>query len=200
MSPTETSEPAGTTAESSTAQPAGEGSPTLSEAIRAALHEYPDFPRPGILFRDIAPVLADPHLMRRITRAFARVTRQSGAEKVAGIESRGFLFGTAVALELQLPFLPIRKRGKLPGDTVAAEYDLEYGTAHVELQRDSISPGQPVMLIDDLLATGGTATAAASLIECLGGRVAGIGFLVELGALEGRAALSRHNILSLLIL
>lgn len=172
----------------------------LVEELRKAVREHPDFPRPGILFRDIVPVLGDPSLLRRVTAALAREARRLEADLVAGVESRGFLLGAPVAVELGLPFVPIRKRGKLPGETVIAEYELEYGTAHLELQRDRIRPEQRVALIDDLLATGGTAAAAAGLVERLGGRVAGMAFLIELADLNGRRVLVGHNIFSLLIL
>lgn len=178
--------------------PGGRGE--LAEALRRTVREHPDFPRPGILFRDIVPVLGDPLLFRRVTGALAEETRRLEARAVAGIESRGFLLGAPVAVQLGLPFVPIRKRGKLPGETVVAEYELEYGTAHLELQRDRIRPGDRVALIDDLLATGGTAAAAAGLIQRLGGTVAGIAFLIELRALDGRRSLDNYNILSLLVL
>ncbi|MFQ5677967.1 MAG: adenine phosphoribosyltransferase [Gemmatimonadota bacterium] len=170
----------------------------LANAVGGTVRDYPDFPRPGILFRDIAPVLAEPRLLGRIVAALSHEAARNGAELIAGIESRGFLIGTPVALELELPFVPIRKQGKLPGETVTAEYDLEYGSAHLELQVDSVGPGTRVVLIDDLLATGGTAAAAAGLIERLGGLVAGISFLIELEALRGREVLGRYNVLSLL--
>lgn len=177
-----------------------EGPVKLAAAIRRAIRDYPDFPRPGILFRDIVPVLGDPGLLARVTRALAAEARCADADLVVGIESRGFLLATPVALDLELPFVPIRKQGKLPGATIAMEYELEYGRAHLELQRDRIAPGQRAMLIDDLLATGGTAAAAARLVERLGGKVVAVGVLVELSALEGRAVLSKYNVLSLLSL
>lgn len=179
---------------------AGEGPGALADAIRDAIRDYPDFPRPGILFRDIVPVLGDPDLLRRVTGALAEIARGWDADRVAGIESRGFLLGTPVALELGVPFVPVRKRGKLPGDTVAVEYELEYGTAHLELQSDRVGTGDRIVMIDDLLATGGTASAAASLVERLGGRVAGMAFLVELAALDGRRILDKYNLLSLVTL
>ena len=181
---------------------AGQGSEgesaLLSDRIRAAIREYADFPRPGILFRDISPIFLDPELFESITVALAAEAQARGAEIVVGIESRGFLLGTPVALSLNLPFVPVRKRGKLPGDTVWLEYDLEYGTEHLELQRDSLRTGARVVLVDDLLATGGTAVAAARLIERVGGILAGIAFLVELSELNGRAAVARYNTHSLL--
>ncbi len=181
---------------------AGKGSEAesagLSDRIRAAIRDYADFPRPGILFRDIGPVFLDPELFESITVALAAEAHARGAEIVVGIESRGFLLATPVALSLNLPFVPVRKRGKLPGDTVWLEYDLEYGTEHLELQRDAIQAGARVVLVDDLLATGGTAVAAVRLIERLGGILAGVAFLVELSELNGRVALNRYNTHSLL--
>ena len=170
----------------------------LADAVRGTIRDFPDFPRPGILFRDIAPVLSSPALLERIVVALSQEAEEQGAEIVAGIESRGFLIGTPVALQLGLPFLPIRKKGKLPGETMTAEYNLEYGSAHLEVQVDPVSNGRRVVLVDDLLATGGTAAAAATLIERLGGEVAKICFLIELDGLDGRTALSKYDIFSLL--
>lgn len=176
------------------AQPAG----GLREDVGRALRAYPDFPRPGILFRDIAPVLADPALLERITVWMSGVGRAAAAEKVAGIESRGFLLGAPVALRLGLPFVPVRKQGKLPGETVFASYELEYGTARLEMQVESVTPGERVLLVDDLLATGGTAAAAAGLIRSLGGEVPAAAFLVELAGLSGRDRLDDMNIFSVI--
>lgn len=179
-------------------QRCGGGQEGLAAEVRAAIRDFPDFPRPGILFRDIAPVLSQPKLLAQVVGALSEEADRHGAQVIAGIESRGFIFGTPVALELGVPFVLIRKQGKLPGETVSASYDLEYGSAHLELQLDKISPGQRVVLVDDLLATGGTALAAAGLVERLGGVVAGICFLIELGALNGRAILADHTLFSLL--
>jgi len=172
----------------------------LSRQIADRIRDFPDFPQPGILFRDITPVLADPALLDRITTRLAEAAKQGGASRIAGIESRGFLLGVPVALSLRVPFVPVRKEGKLPGETVAATYNLEYGTARLEMQTDAVHPGERVMLIDDLLATGGTAAAAAGLIESVGGSVSTIGFLIELSELAGRDMIKRYNILSLLSL
>ncbi|MFQ5889917.1 MAG: adenine phosphoribosyltransferase [Gemmatimonadota bacterium] len=180
--------------------PDGEDLARLNQDVRRALRDYPDFPRPGILFRDIAPVLASPALLERVTACFAAVAHERRAEKIAGIESRGFLFAAPVAVELGLPLVPIRKQGKLPGETVFAVYDLEYGTARLEMQSDSVGDGEHVMLIDDLLATGGTASAAAGLIRRLGGIVVELGFLVELSSLNGRSLISEYNVFSILSL
>ena len=162
------------------------------------IRDIPDFPKPGILFRDIAPLLADPATLREVTERMAAQAREWGVEVIAGIESRGFLFGAPVALSLGVPFVPIRKVGKLPGETVQEEYALEYGTAVLEVQRDAALPGRRVVIVDDLLATGGTTRAAASLVTTLGGTVAGFSVLIELAALEGRSALGKTPIQSLL--
>lgn len=189
--------PAGPTSAAGRAQAAPS---ELAAEVRRALRTYPDFPRPGILFRDIAPVLADPALLGRITDRLAAVAREVGADKVAGIESRGFLLGAPVAVRLALPFVPIRKQGKLPGQTVHATYELEYGTARLEMQTEAVGPGDRLLLVDDLLATGGTAAAAAGLIRALRGEVAGIAFLIELTALSGRAPIEEYNIFTILAL
>lgn len=175
-----------------------EGPEQLAGAVEEALRDVPDFPRPGILFRDVAPVFADADLFRRITRCLAAEAARRRAERVVGIESRGFLLGAPVALSLGLPFVPVRKGGKLPGPTRSVEYELEYGTGHLEIQTDAVSAGERVVIVDDLLATGGTAAAAAGLVEELDGVVAGIAFLVELSELEGRTSLGRYNFFSIL--
>ncbi len=172
----------------------------VAERVRQSLREYPDFPRPGILFRDVMPLFRDHALFSDVIEVFAERAGAVGAEKIAAIESRGFLFGVPLGLRLGIPIVPVRKQGKLPGDTVAAEYELEYGNAHLELQADAVGPGERVLIIDDLLATGGTAAAAASLIEELGGTVAGFQVLVELAALPGREAMNSYNIFALLTL
>lgn len=169
----------------------------LADDVRRALRVYPDFPTKGVVFQDIAPLLRDPALFARVVDAMAapfagRVT------KVAAIESRGFVLGVPVAQRLGVGFVPVRKVGKLPGATLAEKYDLEYGTAAIEVQRDAISPGEHVLIVDDVLATGGTARAAASLVVSAGGRVAGFSFLLAIGALRGSATLGTepHVILS----
>ncbi len=169
-------------------------------SLRAAvlIREIPDFPKSGILFRDIAPLLADPNALGEVVERMAVQAREWGADAVAGVESRGFLFGVPVALSLGIPFVPIRKAGKLPGETVQEEYALEYGTAILEVQRDAALSGRRVVIVDDLLATGGTIRAAASLVTALGGTVAGSSFLIELAALGGRAVLGQMPIQALL--
>jgi len=168
-------------------------------SVKAAtlIRDVPDFPTEGILFRDITPVLLDPEAFREVVEAFANEAETRKAEVIVAIESRGFIFGAPVADRLGLPFVPVRKLGKLPGPTIQAEYALEYGTNTLEMHRDAIKPGQKVLIIDDLLATGGTAGAAARLVEELGGEVVGFAFLVELEPLGGREALSGYNVLSL---
>ncbi len=172
----------------------------VAERVRQRLRDYPDFPRPGILFRDVMPLFQDHVLFSDVIGVFADHATAVGAEKIAGIESRGFLFGVPVGLRLGVPFIAVRKKGKLPGETIAAEYDLEYGNSHLELQADAVRPGERVLIVDDLLATGGTAAATASLIEELGGTVAALQVLVELAALPGREAVDSYNIFALLTL
>jgi adenine phosphoribosyltransferase len=162
------------------------------------IRDVPDFPKPGILFKDITPVLADAESMRQVIDQFIKFSSPLHPDLIIGIESRGFVLGMPLALDLGLGFVPIRKVGKLPYDTVQEHYDLEYGTNTLEMHRDAIKPGQRVIITDDLLATGGTAAASVRLVEQLGGIVVGIAFMVELDFLGGRNALSGHNIISLI--
>ena len=149
----------------------------------------PDFPKPGILFRDIAPLLRHPEAFDQLISRMSAVVREMGADVVFGMESRGFLFGVPIARELGLPFVPVRKPGKLPGETVEVEYGLEYGSGKLQIQADAIRPGARVAVVDDLLATGGTAVGAAALAEKLGGKVVGAVFAIELSDLGGRKRL-----------
>jgi len=165
---------------------------------RALIRDVPDFPEPGILFRDITPLLHDPAALRTVNDALAEAARSMTAEVVAGIEARGFIFGVPVAERLGLPFVPMRKPGKLPGEAAAVSYALEYGTASLEAHRDPSIRGRRVLVVDDVLATGGTASAAAQLIEALGGTVAGFAFCIELLALGGRERLSPHPVAALI--
>lgn len=167
----------------------------LAESL---IRDVPDFPKPGIMFKDIHPVLQSPQAFREVSDRLCADAKAKGAEVVAGIESRGFLFGVPIALDLGLPFALTRKIGKLPYEKITEEYELEYGTATIEMHVDAISPGQRVYVVDDLLATGGTAQAAARLIERLNGNVCGFGFMVELGFLNGRERLSGYEIESLI--
>ena len=161
----------------------------LEQTIRAV----PDFPKPGILFRDITPVLEDPILCRAITEGFREALQHNPIDAIAGIESRGFLFGMPLALAMGVPFLTVRKKGKLPWKTVSTKYDLEYGSAEVEMHVDSVKPGMRVMVHDDLLATGGTAAAAAELVRMQGGIVTAFSFLIELSFLNGMDRLKNYN-------
>jgi len=162
--------------------------------LKAAIRDVPDFPQPGILFKDITPVLKDPKLFRAAVDLFAKRHRDKGIRKIAVIDARGFLFGAALAYKLKAGVVPIRKKGKLPYQTFEESYDLEYGSSTLAIHVDAFSPGEPVLLIDDLLATGGTALASAKLIERAGGKVEEIDFLVELGFLNGRAKLGGYKL------
>lgn len=162
------------------------------------VRDVPDFPKPGILFKDITPVLGDAQALHEVIDRFVVYGKEVQPDVVIGIESRGFVFGVPVALAMNLGFAPVRKLGKLPAKTLTEEYALEYGTNTVEIHADAIQPGQRVLIVDDLLATGGTAAAAARLVERLGGTVAGFAFLIELGFLEGRKALGTYDIHTLL--
>ena len=169
------------------------------EALREAVRDVPDFPKPGIVFKDITPILADGRLLRLVVDELSAACVEAGAEKIVGIDARGFLFGAAVADRLGLGFVPVRKKGKLPWKTESVSYQLEYGSADIEVHTDAFRPGERVALVDDLLATGGTASAAVALIEKLGGVVVQAQFLIELGFLGGRAALGERPIKSILI-
>jgi adenine phosphoribosyltransferase len=160
------------------------------------IRDIPDFPSPGILFRDITPVLLDPQALRECIDAYVADAVEKRAELVVGIESRGFIFGIPVSDRLGLGFVPVRKVGKLPGETIREEYSLEYGANVLEIHADSIRPGQRCIIVDDLLATGGTASAACRLVETLGGVVAGLTFLIELTYLNGRSLLEGYPVQS----
>jgi adenine phosphoribosyltransferase len=162
------------------------------------IRDVKDFPKEGIVFKDINPVIQDGPAFREVLDRLLEYARTRNVDAVAGIESRGFIFGAPLALALNVGFVPVRKLGKLPGETLRAEYSLEYGTNTVEVQKDAIKPGQRVLIVDDLLATGGTAAAAAELVEKLGGDVAGVAVMVELGFLEGREALADYDLFSLI--
>lgn len=163
-------------------------------AIKAAVRDVPDFPKPGIIFKDIAPVTGNAVLFRQIVGFFVERYRQRPVNSVVAVESRGFIFGAPVAYELGVPFHMARKKGKLPYTTVDETYDLEYGSATVELHTDAVCPGDRVLVIDDLLATGGTVQATARLVERLGGTVVECAFLIELGFLNGSKKLDRYDV------
>lgn len=165
--------------------------------IKELIRDVPDFPVDGIMFRDITPVLQDADSFKQVVCSLTELVAQMKPDVIVGIESRGFILGTPVALELGVGFVPVRKVGKLPAETVRAEYALEYGTNTVEMHKDAIMPGQRVAIVDDLLATGGTAAAACQLIEELEGNVSGLVFLIELEFLKGRRALEGYEVQTL---
>ncbi|MBX2972966.1 MAG: adenine phosphoribosyltransferase [Flavobacteriales bacterium] len=165
----------------------------LENRLKAAIRAVPDFPKPGILFRDITPVLEDAALCNAAVEGFRRALAAQRIDAIAGIESRGFLFGMPLAMAMGIPFVTVRKKGKLPWKTVSYSYDLEYGSAEVEMHVDSVRPGMRVMVHDDLLATGGTAAAAAELIRLQGGTVAAFSFLIELSFLNGMDRLTPYG-------
>ncbi|WPU95553.1 adenine phosphoribosyltransferase [Mucilaginibacter sabulilitoris] len=158
----------------------------ITKQIKSAIRDIPDFPKPGIIFKDITPILKYPVLCTNIIGAFVEQLKGTQIDIIAGIESRGFLFGLMLATKLGIPFVPIRKAGKLPFTIKQKAYKLEYGTAIIECHTDAFEPGQRVLIHDDLLATGGTVTAASELIAEMGGIIAGFSFVVELGFLKGR--------------
>ena len=170
----------------------------IVEKLRAAVRDVPDFPKKGTVFKDITPVLSDPGLFRASIDLFLERCRGKNVDKIVGIDARGFLFGSAVAYELGLGFVPIRKRGKLPYRTETAKYSLEYGEAEMEMHTDGVTSGERVVLVDDLLATGGTSTAAAVLIRKAGGHLLEAQFLIELEFLHGRKQLQPTPVTSFL--
>ena len=157
--------------------------------LRKYIRDIPDFPKPGILFRDLTPLLGDSKALRLAVEAIAEPFRDGSIDCVVGAEARGFIFGAPVAMELGVGFVPARKPGKLPHQTFEARYELEYGTDHVEMHVDAVSAESRVLVVDDLIATGGTAAATIDLVRQAGARVAGCAFLIELAFLEGRAKL-----------
>jgi adenine phosphoribosyltransferase len=169
----------------------------LALRLQRTLRDVPDFPEPGIVFKDITPVLADPDLMGDIVNTFADRFRYARVDAVVGMESRGFIFGAPLALALHVAFVPARKPGKLPRKTVAHEYALEYGSNRLELHVDALKPGQRVLVMDDLLATGGTARATCALVRELEAQVVACCFVVELGFLHGRKMLEGISVESL---
>ena len=166
--------------------------------LKSLIREVPDFPKPGILFYDITTLLKDKDGLRAIIDGFEQRYRAADLDLIVGIEARGFFFAPALACALGVGFAPVRKPKKLPAAVERVEYALEYGTDALEIHRDAIAPGARVLVIDDVLATGGTAAAVAQLIERLGGKVAGLGFLIELDFLKGRDKLGGHDVHALL--
>ena len=170
--------------------PSPELSPATAALLVSRIRDVADFPTPGIVFKDITPLLRDAEAFGACIDAMAAHYRAEPPEVVAGIEARGFILGAPVASSLGVGFVPVRKKGKLPGDVMAASYDLEYGSATIEVTADAFSPGQRVLVVDDVLATGGTAAATVDLVRRCGAVVVGVAFLLELGFLSGREALA----------
>ncbi|MFT6865018.1 MAG: adenine phosphoribosyltransferase [Akkermansiaceae bacterium] len=171
--------------------------PTAAD-LDAAIRDVPDFPKPGILFKDITPILGDPELFKASLELLAETAGSQKIDKVVGIDARGFIFAAGVALILGAGFVPVRKKGKLPWTTHQMAYSLEYGEDVVEIHADAIKPGEKILLVDDLLATGGTAAASIKLLKALDADIVGISFLIELAALNGREVLSHSKIHSIL--
>ena len=169
----------------------------LSEKLRRTIRDVPDFPKPGIIFKDITPVLKSPGLFRKVIKTFSDRYRGKGITAVVAIESRGFIFGGALAQRMGVPFVPVRKKAKLPYKTVSATYELEYGTDSVEMHADALGQGDRVVVLDDLVATGGTAEATARLCEELGAEVVELAFVIELAFLHPREKLSKYPVFSL---
>jgi adenine phosphoribosyltransferase len=166
--------------------------------LSSYIRDIPDFPKPGILFKDITPLLADPAAFAHAVECLAGHYRSAGVDALAAAEARGFLFAAPMALALRRPLIMLRKPGKLPYETVSLSYELEYGTAELHMHTDSVRPGMRVLLVDDVLATGGTMLAGCRLVEKAGGQVAGCAFLLELAFLHGRERLAPHDVFSLL--
>ncbi|MCA9825483.1 MAG: adenine phosphoribosyltransferase [Dehalococcoidia bacterium] len=166
----------------------------LADYVRAV----PGFPQPGVLFRDITPLLLNAEAFRYVLDALVEIAERADAESIVGIESRGFIFGTPIADRMGLPFVPVRKPGKLPAARMSVEYSLEYGESQLDIHEDAVARGQRCFIVDDLLATGGTARAAAKLVELIGGNVVGLGFVIELDGLQGRRQLEGYAVHSLL--
>ena len=166
----------------------------LEDRIKSVVRDVQDFPKPGIIFKDITPILQHPALCRDIVEELRKTHEDLNVSTVLGVESRGFLYGVSLATALNVPFAPVRKKGKLPYETVDFSYDLEYGSAEIEMHIDAVQPGDRVLIHDDLLATGGTAAAAAELVNKCGGEVVGFSFLIELMFLSGRSKLNSYGV------
>jgi adenine phosphoribosyltransferase len=168
------------------------------EWLKSYIRDVPDFPKEGIIFKDITPLLRDPKSFQAVVDSLADKFAREGIDLVLGIEARGFIIAGAVALKLGVGFVPVRKAGKLPCQTRAVEFELEYGTDTLEMHQDAVQPGQRILIIDDLLATGGTAAACCKLVEDAGGEVEALGFVIELSFLQGRQKLQGYRVLSLI--
>lgn len=171
---------------------------SATDPLRSAVRDVADFPKPGILFKDITPILADANLFREAISRLSSAAGEQKIDKVVGIDARGFIFAAAVADRIGAGFVPVRKKGKLPWKTRQTAYALEYGESVVELHEDAVNPGEKILLVDDLLATGGTAAAAVKLLDELGADLIGIAFLIELTFLKGRERLGNHRVHSIL--
>ena len=165
----------------------------LQERVRRAVRDIPDFPKPGILFKDITPILSDAQLCRDITEALYNNYKKQKIDGIVGVESRGFLFGMLLAQRFNIPFIPVRKKGKLPHKTIAFDYELEYGMATIEMHSDAIKERSNILIHDDLLATGGTAAAAGSLVTMVNANVVGFAFIIGLDFLGGKNILKKHT-------
>jgi len=166
--------------------------------LQSKIRDIPDFPREGIVFKDLTPIIGDAQCLAQTIQQLAAPFRASRITRVAGMEARGFIFGSLVAYELQCGFVPLRKAGKLPFTTVKAAYSLEYGTATLEMHTDALVPGDRVLLVDDLIATGGTAAAGCELVQHTGATIVGCAFVIELAFLNGRKALAPHSVHALI--
>lgn len=170
----------------------------VTDKIKTLIRDVPDFPKKGIIFKDITPLLADGPVFAETIKELAEKYRDRGIRKVLGVESRGFLLAAPIAVELGAGVVPVRKKGKLPYKTISASYALEYGTDSLEMHSDAIKPGEKVLVIDDVLATGGTCTAVCEMVEKLGGSVEGIGMLIELSFLNGKEKIKKYDLFSLI--
>jgi len=166
--------------------------------LKQKVRDIHDFPKPGIVFRDITPLLGDPVALAQVIDHFTERYQDKNIDAVVGIESRGFIFGAPLALQLNAPFVPVRKPGKLPFETVSESYELEYGTDSVEMHLDAVQPGARVLVIDDLLATGGTASATVSLVRKVGAEVVEVAFVIELAFLQGKEKLADVDVFSMI--
>jgi adenine phosphoribosyltransferase len=168
------------------------------DQLRNLIRDVPDFPQEGVLFKDITPLLADPIAFSTVIDLIVVHFGRGSVDKVVGIEARGFIIASPVAYHFGAGFVPVRKKDKLPWNTESAEYSLEYGTATLEIHQDAVTPGERVLVVDDVLATGGTAKATADLVERIGGKVVGIACLIELGFLDGRSRLEGYDLFTLI--
>ncbi|MFA7159264.1 MAG: adenine phosphoribosyltransferase [Kiritimatiellia bacterium] len=167
--------------------------------LKAAIRDIPDFPQKGVLFKDITPILGDPKLFKKAVAVLCKRHPRGSIAKVAAVDARGFIFGAAVAMKLGAGFIPVRKKGKLPFNTIEESYNLEYGSATLAMHVDAVKPGENILIVDDLLATGGTAAATAAMVEKLGGKIVEIAFLIELGAFKGRDKLTKYPVFSAIV-